>query len=52
MKTYKHQTQLLVKIDMVINKAIDDVNGRGYTTAKRETSLSQGLKKGGLNGTL
>jgi len=34
-------------IDRVIKKVIDDVTGKGYNTAKRETSPSQGLRKGG-----
>jgi excisionase family DNA binding protein len=43
--TLRKKSSKTQDIDRVINKVIDDVTGRRYTTAKRETSPSQGLRK-------
>lgn len=32
-------------VDSIIKKAIDDITGKSYNPSKRETSLSQGLRK-------
>ncbi len=32
-------------IDSIVKRAIDGVKGKGYNSSKRETSLSQGLRK-------
>ncbi len=32
-------------IDNIVKKAIEGVKGKGYNPSKRETSLSQGLRK-------